>query len=138
MRNYIPIDVNDLPDIFDIPLAGSVYTFRIDYNSVTDYYTCTIQADDTTLLDQEPLLLGHLVGIDLPDKRLPRVDLRVMDETQTAKDAGMGEFGTGNVQLYIDVVDPNGSETVDPTIEPLGYDPDETNDDLTDDEVGIS
>ena len=126
MRNYIPVNVNDLPDIFDINLAGTIYTFRIDYNAVTDYYTCTIQSPEATLLDQEPLLLGQLVGIDLPDKRLPRVDLRVMDE-----------FGTGNVQIYLDVVDPNGSETEDPTIEPLGYDPDETTDDLTDSEVDI-
>lgn len=137
MRNYIPVNVNDLPDIFDINLAGTIYTFRIDYNAVTDYYTCTIQSPEATLLDQEPLLLGQLVGIDLPDKRLPRVDLRVMDETGRAKDAGMGEFGTGNVQIYLDVVDPNGSETEDPTIEPLGYDPDETTDDLTDSEVDI-
>ena len=39
MRQYIPVDVDNLPDIFDITLAGEVYTFRIDYNKVADYYT---------------------------------------------------------------------------------------------------
>ena len=136
MRDYVPIDVNNLPDIFDIQLAGEVYTFRIDYNSVADYYTCTIQQSDQTLLNQEPLLLGQLVGIDIPNTSLPRTDLRVMDETNNAEDAGKGNFGK-NVQLYLDVIDPNGSETVDPTIKPLGYDPDEDIDDMTDDEVGI-
>ena len=57
-----------------------------------------------------------------------------MDETDQARDAGKGNFGE-NVRLYFDVVDPNGSETIDPTIEPLGYDPDETADDETDEEV---
>lgn len=134
MRNYVPIDTNNLPDIFDINLADEDYTFRIDYNRVADYYTVTIIKDEQTILEQEPLLLGQLVGIDLPDSRLPRTDLRVMDETQQATDAGMGNFGN-NVKLYLDVVDPNGSETIDPTIKPLGYDPDEPTDDETNEEV---
>lgn len=134
MRNYIPIDVNDLPDIFDIEIVDEVYTLRVDYNRFADNYTITIQKDGITLLEQEPLVLGQLVGIDIPDPRLPRIDLRVMDETAQATDAGQGNFGN-NVKLYFDVVDPNGSETVDPTIKPLGYDPDETADDETDEEV---
>lgn len=134
MRNYIPIDVDNLPDIFDINLEDEAYTFRIDYNRFSDYYTITIIKDDITLLEQEPLLLNQLVGFDLPDNRLPRIDIRVMDETGQADDAGMGQLGQ-NVQLYLDVVDPNGSETEDPTIEPLGFDPDESADDDTDEEV---
>lgn len=134
MRNYIPIDVNDLPDIFDIEIVDEVYTLRVDYNRFADCYTITIQKDGTTLLQQEPLTLGQLVGIDIPDPRLPRIDMRVMDETAQATDAGQGNFGD-NVKLYFDVIDPNGSETVDPTIKPLGYDPDETVDDETDEEV---
>lgn len=135
MRRYIPIDVDDLPDIFDISLAGGVYTFRIDYNKIADYYTVTIwDADSNLLLTQEPLILGELVGYDLPDKRLPRIDLRVMDETNQANDAGKGNFGY-TVQIYLDVVDPLGSETGDPTIKPLGYDPDEPVDNYTDEEV---
>lgn len=136
MRNYVPIDVDNLPDIFDITLAGELYTFRIDYNSVADYYTCTIMKDGRTLIAQEPLLLDNLVGLFIPDTDLPRVDLRVMDETGKAKDAGKGQFGN-NVKLYLDVIDPNGSEDKDPDNQELGYDPDETADDLTDSEVDV-
>ena len=80
MRQLIPIDTSNLPDIFDIQLPdGETYTFRIDYNSYGDYYTCTIKdSDDVTLITQEPLLLGSLVGIAIPNSSLPRVDLRVM------------------------------------------------------------
>lgn len=134
MRQYVPIDVDDLPDIFDINLAGDSYTFRVDYNRVADYYTVTIMKDEKILLAQEPLLLGQLVGIDIPNSDLPRTDLRVMDETEQAQDAGLGEFGN-NVQLYLDVLDPNGSEDENPDNEPLGYDPDEGVDDMTDSEV---
>lgn len=134
MRDYIDIDVDDLPDIFDINIVDEEYVMRVDYNRFGDFYTITIQKDGETLVEQEPLILGQLVGIDIPDPRLPRVDIRVMDETGQAIDAGRGNFGE-NVRLYFDVVDPNGSETVDPTIEPLGYDPDETADDETDEEV---
>lgn len=134
MRQYIPINTDDLPDIFDITLAGEVYTLRLDYNSVADFYTLTIMQDGETLLEQEPLVLNQLVGIDIPDSRLPRTDIRVMDEANNAKDAGKGELGY-DVQLYLDVIDPLGSEDDDPTIKPLGYDPDEDSDDLTDEEV---
>ncbi|WP_407460064.1 phage baseplate plug protein [Lactobacillus gallinarum] len=135
MRRYVPVDIDDLPDIFDIRLAGEVYTFRIDYNDIADYYTVTIwNADGDLLLTQQPLILGELVGYDLPDVRLPRVDLRVMDETDQATDAGKAVFGY-TVQIYLDVIDPLGSETDDPTIKPLGYDPDEPTDDYTDEEV---
>lgn len=134
MRQYIPVNTDDLPDIFDITLAGEVYTLRLDYNSVADFYTLTIMQDGETLLGQEPLVLDQLVGIDIPDSRLPRTDIRVMDEANNAKDAGKGELGY-DVQLYLDVIDPLGSEDDDPTIKPLGYDPDEDSDDLTDEEV---
>ena len=135
MRRYIPVDVDDLPDTFDIQLAGEFFTFRVDYNSVADYYTVTIwDSDSNLLLNQQPLILGELVGYDLPDLRLPRIDIRVMDESGKATDAGRDVFGD-TVQMYLDVIDPNGSETGDPTIKPLGYDPDEPVDDMTDEEV---
>lgn len=134
MRQYIPVNTDDLPDIFDITLAGEVYTLRLDYNSVADFYTLTIMQDGETLLEQEPLVLNQLVGIDIPDSRLPRTDIRVMDEANNAKAAGKGELGY-DVQLYLDVIDPLGSEDDDPTLKPLGYDPDEDSDDLTDEEV---
>lgn len=134
MRQYIPVNINGLPDIFDIKLAGEVYTLRIDYNTVADFYTITIFKDGETLLEQEPLVLDQLVAIDIPDTGLPRIDMRVMDETGQAKDAGKAEFGY-NVKIYIDVIDPNGSEDEDPTVPPLGYDPDEDTDTLTNEEV---
>lgn len=137
MENYIPIDVDNLPDIFDIQLAGEVFTFRVDYNSVADYYTCTIIKDGNVVLAQEPLLLNNRLGATLPSLDLPWTDLRIMDPTGHATDAGKGKFGK-QVQLYLDVKDPNGSEDENPDVEPLGYDPDEQSDYLTDGEVDIS
>lgn len=136
MRLYVPINIDDIPDIFDINLAGETYTFRIDYNEVKDYYLITIlDSDGNTLLGQEPLLLGQLVGIDIPRPELPETDLKTMDETGRATDAGQGEFGF-DVKLYEDDVDPNGSDN-DPDVKPLGYDPDESPDDYSDEEVSI-
>lgn len=129
MRQWIPVDVDNLPDIFDIELAGEAYTFRIDYNRIADYYTITIYYDDEAIIKQEPLLLGQRIGSALPGEGLPAIDLRVMDESGQAEDAGLGNFGN-TVQIYLDTIDPNGSETDSPEAEPLGYDPDE--DDSTD------
>lgn len=124
MRQWIPVDVDDLPDIFDIDLAGETYTFRIDYNQVADYYTVTVYYEDKAVISQEPLLLGQRIGSSLPGAGLPAVDLRVIDESGQAEDAGAGNFGN-TVQIYLDTIDPNGSETESPEIEPLGFDQDE-------------
>ena len=93
MRQWIPVDVDNLPDIFDIELAGEAYTFRIDYNRIADYYTITIYYDDEAIIKQEPLLLGQRIGSALPGEGLPAIDLRVMDESGQAEDAGLGNFG---------------------------------------------
>lgn len=135
MRKYLSVNVKGLPDIYEIYLAGATFTLRFDYNDVTDFYMVTIwDNDNNLLLNQQPLIMNELIGYDLPDKRLPRTDLRVMDESGQAKWAGKGDFGV-SVQIYLDVIDPNGSETGDPTIKPFGYDPDESTDNYTDEEV---
>ncbi|WEB33822.1 hypothetical protein PUW44_06225 [Lactobacillus crispatus] len=92
--------------------------------------------DGKVLVAQEPLLLGNLVGEMIPNTGLPWTDLRVLDPTGHATDAGKGKFGV-SVQIYIDVKDPNGSEDENPDTTPLGYDPDEQSDDLTDSEVDV-
>ncbi|TDN27499.1 hypothetical protein CEE75_13905 [Lactobacillus crispatus] len=126
--------MDDFPAISDILFAFVDYTPRSIYNLVAYWDAIAIYQNGDTLLEQEPLILNQLVAIDIPDTRLPRIDMRVMDETGNAKDAGKAEFGY-DVQIYIDVIDPLGSEDEDPTIKPLGYDPDEDSDDLTDQEV---
>lgn len=136
MENRIEVDVDDLPDIFDITLAGEDYIIRIDYNEVADFYSITIMKDEVTLLTQEPLRLNCLVGYDIPNEDLPRVDLKVMDATGEADDAGQDNF-ENSVFIYLDERDPNGSEDINPTAEPLGYDPEEDDDDESDEEVSI-
>lgn len=127
MRRYIPIDTNNIPDNFDIEVGGGKYFIRIDYNEVADYYNITVLKDGKALLSGEPLLLNNLVGSDIPNRDLPADDLMVMDESGQAEDAGLIYMGD-TVQIYIDEIDPNGSETDNPDVEPLGYDPDEGDD----------
>lgn len=124
MRNYIPVDTQHLPDIFEIKVGGNNYLWRVDYNNVADYYTATVALGDKLLLSGEPMLLGNLVGFDIPDPDLPVDDIRIMDESGKATHAGLVNFGD-SVQAYIDEIDPNGSETDNPDVTPLGYDPDE-------------
>lgn len=124
MRQYIPVDMSSFPNIIEIELGGGTYLIRIDYNDVADYLTITIAKDDQVLLSGEPLLLNNLVGQDIPNRDLPLDDIRVMDESGQALDAGFVNFDNG-VEMYLDEVDPNGSETDNPDATPFGYDPDE-------------
>lgn len=36
-RDYIPIDVDDLPEIFEIELADVTFNFGVSYNAVGDF-----------------------------------------------------------------------------------------------------
>jgi hypothetical protein len=116
--------MNNFPNIIEIELGGGTYLIRIDYNDVADYLTITIAKVGRVLLSGEPLLLDNLIGQDIPDRELPLDDIRVMDESGQALDAGFVNFDNG-VEMYLDEVDPNGSETDNPDATPLGYDPDE-------------
>ncbi len=136
MRNYIPIDPNNFPDIFNITVGGGSYLIRVDYNDVADYLTITISKDGRVLVKGEPLLLNQIVASDIPDRDLPLDDLRTMDESNQSIDAGLLNFLSDKVRLCIDEVDPNGSETDNPDATPLGYDPD-GEDEESDDEGAI-
>ena len=124
MRQYVPIDTQNLPDVFEIDVGGNTYFWRVDYNEVADYYTVTIALGDQVLLSGEPMLINNIIGYDIPNPLLPLDDIRVMDESGKVVDAGLIAFGD-SVQAYIDEIDPNGSETINPDATPLGYDPDE-------------
>ncbi|WP_390894214.1 phage baseplate plug protein [Levilactobacillus namurensis] len=37
-RDYIPVDVDDLPEIFEIELADITFNFGVSYNAVGDFF----------------------------------------------------------------------------------------------------
>lgn len=125
VRNYVPVDVDDLPETFEYDLDGDTYQLSFDYNDEGNFFTCSIaDSDDTPIVTGEKLVLNRPLFGNIYDERLPDTQLVPMDESGQARDCGIDEFMV-TVFLYEDTVDPddieNGELPIDGDVEG-GYD----------------
>ncbi len=85
MNNYIPIDKENLPEIFEIDLANSTYMLGINYNQSFDFFTVDLYDSNMT-----PIVLGEKMMINQPlwdgyvDERIPAPTLIPVDESGQA------------------------------------------------------
>lgn len=121
VRNYVPVDVYDLPETFEYELDGAMYQFTFNYNEEGDFFTVDL-ADQygDAIVTGEKLVLGQPLFSCLYDDRLPATPLVPMDESGQATRCGIDEFGE-TVFLYEDTVNPddieNGELAIDGDIE---------------------
>lgn len=117
VRNYVPIDVDDLPESFDYDLDGETYIIKIDYNEQNDFFTAGIATDDEKWIVQSyKMILGQPLFANIIDDRLPTTSLVPMDESNQETRISITNFGD-TVFLYEDSiendVDPNELMPVD-------------------------
>ncbi|MEK5133206.1 hypothetical protein NST39_03905 [Bacillus sp. FSL W8-0645] len=112
-RDYIPIDIEDIPQQFEIDLADSTFVFQINYNETDDSYSI-----DLYDMDFEPIVLGEKMILNVPlwddiiDDRLPAPSLVPLDESNTETRLSSENF-MKTVFLYIDDVGEEGEEDGD-------------------------
>lgn len=124
VRNYVPIDVDDLPEQFDYEIDDIDYIFEIKYNEQGDFFTAGIALDDGTWIVRDwKMILNQTLFFNISDERLPTTDLTPMDESGQASEISITNFGD-TVFLYEDTVD----EDSDPS-EQIPIDSDEIGDD---------
>jgi hypothetical protein len=110
MRDYIPIDKDNLPEIFEIDLANETFVLGINYNQSYDFFTVDLY--DTNM---NPIVLGEKMIINVPlwsdltDSRLPAPTLIPMDESGKADRITFENF-METTFLFIDDVPPDGDE----------------------------
>lgn len=105
-RDYIPIDVDDLPEIFEIELADITFNFGVSYNAVGDFFMVDLYDEDLNpIVLGEKLVLNHRLWAYVNDDRLPAVDLVPMDESGQSTAVNAETFGR-TVFLMIDDIDP--------------------------------
>lgn len=103
MISEIPIDRNAPDQKFSIDLEGTVYVFRVMWNSRTGRWTLSIFEEDET-----PIVMGiTVVGeFDLlsqyADARLPRGTLFTADVTGKNREPTDDNFGDSVLLLYAD------------------------------------
>ncbi|MCL0312784.1 hypothetical protein M2S00_06655 [Apilactobacillus sp. TMW 2.2459] len=117
VRNYIPIDVDDLPEQFDYDIDGQTYILKIDYNEQGDFFTVGIATEDEDwIVKNWKMFLNRPLFESVVDDRLPATALVPMDESNQAKRISITNFGD-TVFLYEDTldsdIDPNELMPVD-------------------------
>lgn len=105
IRNYVPVDVYDLPETFEYELDGIIYELTFNYIDEGDFFTCSIALEGETIVNGWKLILNQPLFEGLQDERLPSTPLVPMDESGQAKRCGIDEF-CETVFLYEDTVDP--------------------------------
>lgn len=86
IREYLPVDVDDIPERFDVDIEDETFIFQVNYNMSQKYYTIDLYTSD-----EDPIMLGEKLVLNEPlwegiyDERLPAPTLIPMDEAGLAK-----------------------------------------------------
>lgn len=81
---YIPVDKENLPEMFDIDLADETFKLKFSYNETGDFFTVdlyrpTEEEEDEEIILGEKLTLGKPLWSDFTDMSLPAPELIPMD-----------------------------------------------------------
>lgn len=105
-RDYIPVDVDDLPEIFETDINDVAFNFGVSYNAVGDFFTVDLYDEDLNpIILGERLVINHRLWAYVNDERLPSCDIVPMDESGQSKAVNAETFGR-TVFLMIDDIDP--------------------------------
>lgn len=107
MRDYIPVDPDEVPTTFDIDLEGDSYTLGINYNKTSDSYSVDLWDGSGDVINLgEKMILGVPLFSQLVDSRVPVTSLVPMDEAGIETRVSASNFGK-TVFLYIDDIGPD-------------------------------
>ena len=110
LRPYIPIDVDNLPETFEIDFGEATFNIQVSYNSVLDLFVVDILTSDMQpIVMGEPLILNTPLWSDSSDVRLPLETVIPMDESMNEKAVTKGNFGR-TVFLFIDSISPQEAD----------------------------
>jgi hypothetical protein len=110
IRDYIPIDKDNLPEQFEIDLADETFILEFNYNQTYGFFTVDLYDSN-----MNPIVLGEKLVIYVPlwsgfsDHRLPAPTLVPMDESGKEDRITFENFGE-TVFLFIDDSPPEDDE----------------------------
>lgn len=107
LRPYIPIDVENLPEMFEFDFGSVTYKIQVSYNTVIEAFTLDIlTAMSEPIIMGEVLVLNEKLWNESSDARLPFEDIIPMDESGEETMITKDNFGK-TVFLYIDQLSPD-------------------------------
>lgn len=107
-RAYIEIDKDDLPEIFEIELAGKNVYLKFDFNTVGEFYTVDLFDNNMdSIIIGEKLSYGRKLWDGLHDPRIPNIDIMPFDESLKEKTITPDNLGV-TVFLYLMTLENDG------------------------------
>jgi len=70
--NYIEIDKNMIPYVFDMTIKGETYTFQVNYNVAHDFFTIDLYKNDEVMVLGEKLVYGKPLFMSAQYKDIPK------------------------------------------------------------------
>lgn len=110
MRDYIPIEKDNIPERFLFDLADETFLLEVNYNDVGDFFTIDLYgANENPIVLGEKMVLGMPLWCDIVNPNLPAPTLIPLDESGKEKRITFENFGE-TVFLYIDDVGDNDGD----------------------------
>ncbi len=101
-RNYIPVDLDDLPEQFEFDFGVETYILGFNYNASQDIYTVDLFDQDGKLISAgEPIVYGQRLWKRLMGDNIPSEPIVPLDESGVDDVVNKRTFGK-TVFLYID------------------------------------
>lgn len=84
-KEYIDLDVKEVPVQFEIDFEQDTYTMGINYNESYDFYTVDLwDAEGYVIVLGEKMVLGRPLFESIVDERLPAPSIVPLDESNVA------------------------------------------------------
>ncbi|PAE96781.1 phage baseplate plug family protein [Shouchella clausii] len=102
VRDYVPIDVDGLPEQFEFDMENDMYVLQINYNETADFFTVDLYTRNMDpLVLGEKMILNQPLWSDLSVEGLPALSLVPLDESKAAQRVSKSNL-MKTVFLYID------------------------------------
>lgn len=82
VRDYIPIEKENIPELFEFDFDERSFLFGINYSESQDLFSVDLyDEDENPIVLGERLILNEKLWSDIVDDRLPSIDVVPMDES---------------------------------------------------------
>ena len=110
VRDRILITKEDVPYMFDILLADELFTLTINYNKSHDLFTVSLEKEEETICEAEPIIYGMPLFGDLYQAGVyPSIDIIPIDESGEQKTVTFENLNE-TVFLTVDNYDEEGEK----------------------------
>lgn len=107
-RTYIDVNVSNLPELFEIELAGDNVYLKFNYNDSGQFFTVDLFDNSMNpIVLGEKLVYGRRLWSDYTNPKVPAIDIMPFDESQKETAVSPDNFGK-TVFLYLMTLENDG------------------------------